>query len=181
MPSARPSTAKSTDTGQPLANARHERFAQLVVSGLPQSRAYIEAGYHGSESAARANAARLIATDSVASRVAELRAPAVAIAQAHAEEAIGSAAWIVEKAAEVVNRALAAVPVRNAKGEIVEGEWTCNLGAATPALALLAKMHPEFSEKHEVTGDVRLRVEALNAVAHLTPDELKALAARARS
>lgn len=68
----------------------------------------------------------------------------------------GSADWIVEKAAEVVNRALNAVPVVDSKGNILPGEWTCNLGAATPALALLAKRHPEFREAAvnvNVTGD----------------------------
>lgn len=56
-----------------LKNARHERFAQLVVSGKAQATAYLEAGFKGSESAARANAARLIATDSVRARVSELQ------------------------------------------------------------------------------------------------------------
>lgn len=70
--------------------------------------------------------------------------------------ATGSADWIVEKAVEVVNRALNAVPVADSKGNILPGEWTCNLGAATPALALLAKRHPEFREAAvnvNVSGD----------------------------
>lgn len=69
--------------------------------------------------------------------------------------ATGSADWIVERAAEVVNRALNAVPVFDARGNIVKGEWTCNLGAATPALALLAKRHPEFRDGPTVNVDAR--------------------------
>jgi len=53
--------------------------------------------------------------------------------------------------------------------------------ARVSALALLSRRHPEFSEKHEVTGDVRLRVEALAAIATMTPEQLKALAEKARS
>lgn len=135
--------------GTALTNARHERFAQLVVSGVPASRAHAEVGFKGSDKAHEANSSRLIRDDKVAARIAELRAPALAIAQEQAEEAIGSAAWIIAKAGEVVNRALNAVPVtRMERGELVtvDGEWTCNLSAATPALTLLAKLHPEFRE-----------------------------------
>ena len=181
-----PASKVSRETiGTPLANARHERFAQLVVSGLPQSRAYIEAGYAARGNSAEASSSALVRDPKIVLRMGELRGAAlerVQAANAPAEDAaIGSAAWIIEKAGEVVNRALDAVPVRDSKGHIIEGEWTCNLGAATPALALLSKLHPEFSEKHEISGDLRLRVEALAAVAHMSPDEMKALAARARS
>jgi hypothetical protein len=54
-------------------------------------------------------------------------------------------------------------------------------GPAVMALNLLAKQFPEFSEKHEIAGDVRFRVEALQAVAEMTPEQLKALADGARS
>lgn len=55
----------------PLSNARHERFAQELAKGKTQEQAYIDAGY--AAEGARGNAARLIANDSVAARVAELQ------------------------------------------------------------------------------------------------------------
>jgi hypothetical protein len=54
-----------------LKNIRHERFAQNVVSGLSLSVAYVGAGYK--KAGASANGARLMATETVSSRVAELR------------------------------------------------------------------------------------------------------------
>ena len=143
-------TPAKPSTGQPLANLRHERFAQLVVSGLPQSRAYIEAGYAVSASSAEQGSSRLVKNDQVASRIAQLRAPALAVLAEQAEEAAGSAAWIAAMAVEGVNRAFNAVPVyemRNGRKVQVDGEWTCNLGAAAPFLSLLAKQHAQFSDK----------------------------------
>jgi len=58
----------------------------------------------------------------------------------------------------------------------IAGDEGIQPAARVSALALLAKRHPEFSEKHEVTGDVRLRVEALAAIATMTPEQMKALA-----
>lgn len=57
-----------------LKNVRWERFARGVVAGLTQSAAYTAAGYKGTPGAVAANATRLISTDNLASRVAELRA-----------------------------------------------------------------------------------------------------------
>ena len=54
-----------------LKNIRHERFAQNVVSGLSLSAAYVAAGYK--DAGASANAARLIRTPSVSSRIDELQ------------------------------------------------------------------------------------------------------------
>ena len=50
-------------------------------------------------------------------------------------------------------------------------------GARVQALALLAKRHPEYSDKHHIVSDQRVRVEALHAVASLTTDQLRQLAA----
>lgn len=56
-----------------LANARHELFAQEVAKGAPAYLAYRLAGYQGDSASLRANAARLIANDSVQARIAELK------------------------------------------------------------------------------------------------------------
>ncbi len=143
-----------------LANERHELFAQGIARGLTQEAAYREAGYEGSPDALMANASRLIRDDRVAARVAELNAAAISALQAKADEAVASASWIVEKAVEVVDVGLAAVPVRGRDGKVLvdsEGEPRAyeahDLRAVTSALSLLAKRHKEFSEKHVVSGD----------------------------
>lgn len=51
-----------------LPNARHERFAQALSSGMSASEAYKEAGYKADD----ANAARLTRNDQIRDRVAEL-------------------------------------------------------------------------------------------------------------
>ena len=54
-----------------LSNQKHEAFAQNIAKGMNNSQAYVEAGY--SKVGANANAARLIANDSILQRVDELR------------------------------------------------------------------------------------------------------------
>ena len=54
-----------------LSNARHERFAQELVKGNSEVRAYIEAGY--SPSSANQNAHRLSENEGVKARVRELQ------------------------------------------------------------------------------------------------------------
>ena len=124
--------ADPLDLGTPLTNQKHERFAQLVVSGRPQSRAFIEAGFKGAtDNAINANASRLITNDKVAARIAELRIPALAIAQAQAEEAVFTAAWILKRAAATHRAASRAK----------------QYGPAIAALSLMAKPLTEFSDK----------------------------------
>src|SRR5262245_23127340 len=55
-------------------NARQERYAQLLAEGMPQSRAYVEAGYKARGQSADAEASKLIRIDKVKTRLAELRA-----------------------------------------------------------------------------------------------------------
>jgi phage terminase small subunit len=57
-------------------NIRQERFCLGLAEGLPQSRAYIEAGYTARGNAAEVAAARLFRKVQVSSRVAELQAKA---------------------------------------------------------------------------------------------------------
>lgn len=129
-------------------NARQERFVAEYLVDLNATQAAIRAGY--SPRSAYSQAGDLLKKPEIAAAVAAGNVATL-------EKAAGSAEWVVEKAVEVVNRALDAVPVtRMERGRLVtvEGEWTCNLGAAVPALALLARRHPEFSEKHEVEAKV---------------------------
>ena len=53
---------------------RQERFAELVASGVPATRAYAEAGYSNKGKNADAHASRLVENGGVKERIAELRA-----------------------------------------------------------------------------------------------------------
>ena len=67
-----------------LKNVRHDRFCQGVVSGLSHSEAYRQAGYGQKD--VDGNAARLIVKDSIASRIAEIRAENAAKCEMSKEE-----------------------------------------------------------------------------------------------
>ena len=55
---------------------QQERFCRYIVEGLGQREAYNKAGYKsGSDAAADANASRLISSDKIQARIAEMRAP----------------------------------------------------------------------------------------------------------
>ncbi|WP_051355345.1 terminase small subunit [Mesorhizobium erdmanii] len=57
-------------------NIRQERFCLGLAEGLPQSRAYVDAGYAARGNAAEVAAARLFRNVQVQSRIAELQAGA---------------------------------------------------------------------------------------------------------
>ncbi|MER8373688.1 terminase small subunit [Mesorhizobium sp. M1406] len=57
-------------------NIRHERFCHALAEGLPQSRAYIEAGYAARGNAAEVEASKMVRLPKVAARVAELQGKA---------------------------------------------------------------------------------------------------------
>jgi len=138
-----------------MLTAKREAFAIALSQGLSQADAY-RAAFNSDRMSAAAiynEGSKLAKNPEIAMRVAELRAPAIANVQITAEM-VARRAWEI-----ATNR---------------------DNGPAVMALTLLAKMFPEFSEKHEFTGDVRLRVEALQAVASMTPEQLIAIAEQAR-
>jgi hypothetical protein len=53
---------------QPLGNSRQEKFCQNLATGMKQSEAYRLSGYSSNLDSSNANAARLIAIDSVRER-----------------------------------------------------------------------------------------------------------------
>lgn len=77
---------------------QQERFCRAIVEGMNQTDAYKAAGYKGAYKSMKDNAARLIANDSVAARIAELRKPI-------AEKASVTLAWLIEQAQEVLEAA----------------------------------------------------------------------------
>jgi hypothetical protein len=95
----------------PLKNARHERYCQLIVKGSPMDAAYADAGYAPS----RKNAQRLRTKEAVGARINELQARA---AEKVAEKVAIDAAWVLEKAADLHDKALAAGAFSAAKGAL---------------------------------------------------------------
>lgn len=79
---------------------QQERFCQAIVAGMNQTDAYKAAGYKGAYKSLKDNAARLIANDSVARRIAELRKPI-------ADKAAVTLAWLIGQAQEVLAAARA--------------------------------------------------------------------------
>ncbi len=59
------------EKGGALKNSRHERFAIALANGVPQTRAYIQAGY--SEKGASGSASQLQANPSISARVKEIK------------------------------------------------------------------------------------------------------------
>lgn len=134
-------------------NLRQQRFVdEFVVSGNATQSA-IAAGY--SERSAPTTGHDLLRNPKVIRAIEGKRAATVEKLQITAED-IAREAWSIARADDAPH------------------------SARVSALALLAKRHPEFSDKHEITGDVRHRVEALSVVAQMTPEQLRALAEGAR-
>lgn len=101
-----------------LANAKHEAVAQLTAKGIDGTHAYLAMYPDSKLDSARANAARLLATDSVSQRVREL------------QERVASKA---EKSA---------VDVLNRLGEI---GWSDEKDRV-PALSAMRSFYPEFRD-----------------------------------
>ena len=134
---------------------RQERFVAEYLIDLNATQAAIRAGY--SDSTAKQQGSRLLSK-------ADVRAAVSSGQIATLEKVAGSAEWIVEQAVRVVRYALD------------DGD-SRDLRAAVPALTLLARRHPEFSDKHDIS--VSERSETLLMVASMSPDELRKLAAGA--
>ena len=110
-----------------LKNPRWERFSQLLAQGKTQSEAYQTAGYKPS----RANASVLKANQSIQARVAELHT-------GMAERFVVTRQWVIDQLVENVRRAMQAVPLRDADGNVV-GVFRYDGRTANRALELLGK------------------------------------------
>lgn len=82
-----------------LDNARHERFAQFVASGMAASAAYVKAGY--SEKSATVEPYRLLEKPSVIERIAQLQEQAARKTGLTAERIINDLLRIAEKGEEL--------------------------------------------------------------------------------
>lgn len=95
----------------PLKNARHEKFAQALASGETADAAYQIAGFKPN----RGNAVRLKANENIEARVTELKAK---VAEKVVKDTAIDAAWVLKKAAELHDKALAEKQLSVAKGAL---------------------------------------------------------------
>ena len=119
-----------------MLNAKQQRFVDEYLIDLNGTQAAIRAGY--SPHTAVVQGSRLLTN-------AHVRSLVDARSRAMVEKAAGSAEWIVEQTVRVVRLAL--------------DSDSPDIRAAVPALALLARRHPEFSEKHDVQALIGVIVE----------------------
>lgn len=82
-----------------LDNARHERFAQFVASGMPAKRAAVDAGYTASR--AEITGSELVRNRNVAARITELQEQAARKTGLTAERIINDLLRIAEKGEEL--------------------------------------------------------------------------------
>lgn len=132
-----------TDASQPLANSRHERFAQSVASGMAAAAAYVEAGY--TDRGANAHASRLIANGSVAARIAWLKSQTARAASRSRED-------VVERLLRIGMGEAVESHETSLGGEAIAIEAPAKTADQIKALALAAKLcgwerAPEPSDK----------------------------------
>ena len=122
-----------------LANARHERFAQLLAEGAPASRAYVTAGYKENDS----NAARLSGNEQVQARLRELLAAAAIRTEI-------TVAGITDRLMELADVAQRTGIVKNEEGVMVATSPK-HLSVARAALMDAAKLNGLIVDK--IAGD----------------------------
>ncbi|MCP3382844.1 hypothetical protein NLM31_20980 [Bradyrhizobium sp. CCGUVB4N] len=117
----------------PLRNQRHELFANLIVqapkSGMSNTGCYLACGYRAEGNAAEVAASRLLSSDKIRTRIAELTAP------------------VVKKTRTTVDT-LAAQLDEVFAGASGDKQW----GAAGSAAALKARLLGFMREKIEIGG-----------------------------
>jgi phage terminase small subunit len=128
--------------GGPIANARHEQFAQLVASGKTPADAYVSAGFSGK--GAHTSAARLLRSAPVAARVAELKQviSTAAITRAAVDEA-----WVLRLLRKNALRAMQLVRVVDQEGKET-GVIAYNGQVANRSLELIGKKLGMFIERN---------------------------------
>ena len=137
-------------------NPRQERFAQLVATGMPASRAYREAGYTATGNAAEAGASQLLRHPKVAAYVNEVRAAA----KAKGEEA--AYLTLEEKRKflrDVVTTPIGEIDERNKLAQalkVTKDGREIKLPDKLRALELDAKLAGELKDKVEIDASPEL-------------------------
>jgi hypothetical protein len=163
----------------------HEkRFVAEYPVDFNGKQAAIRAGY--SERRAAITASELLKKPEVVDALDVTRRKVVTLLHEDLDARAVDAAYVTLKSRDMVEYGSALVPQRDTFGKIVhddDGEPVMRMKdwrAADAGLSRLQRLFAEFSEKHEVSGDLRLRTEALVAFAQLPPDQVRALAEAAR-
>lgn len=126
-----------------LKNQRHETFALHVVAGKSASDAYRLSGFKcGADKSVWVSASRLLWTDKVQARIAELRKKVEKIA-------VVDRAWILSRLRENVDRAMQVEPVIGRDGKET-GEHVYAGAVANRALELLGKEAGMFVDRTEL-------------------------------
>lgn len=127
---------------------KQKRFVEEYLIDLDCVRAYIKAGYKVKKSSARSAANRLLTNVDVAA--------AVRAAQDKRSERVElTQDWIIDRLIENANRSMQAVPVLSPSGEET-GEYRYEGSVANRSLELLGKHKGMFSDKLELSGNLRL-------------------------
>lgn len=137
--------------------AKQSAYRDARVSGLGPSDSYRQA-YDASKMSLKA----------ISVEAAHLeKHPTVSLAVTSAQERVVKS--VVRNAANISRAAWA----------IIENE-DIPASARVAALHLESKRYREYSEKHEVSGDIQYRIDALQVMAQMSPEDVKAMAERAR-
>ena len=115
------------DYSKPLSNQRHEKCVLGLLAGKSDTQANTDAGYKPDHR----NAGRLTTNDDIQGRLAFLQSQV-------AEKAGIDRAWVIERLVAIVDRAMQAVEITDAKGEGT-GEYTFQGSVANKALELIGK------------------------------------------
>jgi tRNA A37 methylthiotransferase MiaB len=116
-----------------LKNPRHEKFCQLVASGMKPADAYVSLGYSANGAAPSAN--NLLKRADVAERVRELKELAAQSAVARLEL---KREWVLEQLVDNVRKCKQDVAVLDRNGQPT-GVYTFQAAAANRALELIGK------------------------------------------
>ena len=120
-------------TNMILKNPRHEKFCQLVASGMKPADAYVSLGYSANGAAPSAN--NLLKRADVAERVRELKELAAQSAVARLEL---KREWVLEQLVDNVRKCKQDVAVLDRNGQPT-GVYTFQAAAANRALELIGK------------------------------------------
>lgn len=125
------------------------RFVDEYLIDLNATQAYIRAGYAPKD--AHVSSSQLLANPSIQALVAEKQ-------RALAEKSGISHQWITEHFTEIAQRCMEAVPVRDKKGNIIEGEWQFEPTNANRAIENLGKHLGYYPKEKAETPSVQVNV-----------------------
>src|SRR5664279_2336855 len=149
-----------------LSNPRHEHFASLVAAGETPTRAYLSAGY--SPKGAATSALRLRKNTEICARIAEL---STAVAERSVERAAVDRAWVLAHLKENVARAMQAIPVKDAEGNVI-GDYKWEGAVANRGLELIGKELGMFRERVDMKLEADVNNVSMTLAAVLSTEEL---------